>query len=89
MPTRATVSDAVGTVLGARGLTYNALNLHYLSGGFDIDLTLPADLSDDQLASLESGDFEALKRKLGARDIRVARTVRKMPGVVTFESTAE
>ncbi|MFK4440455.1 cation diffusion facilitator family transporter [Caballeronia udeis] len=88
MPTRSDVSDAVSAVFGAHGLTYNALNLHYLSSGFDIDVTLPADLSDDQLASLEPGDFDALKRKLGAREIRFARTVRNRPNMVDAESAA-
>jgi cation diffusion facilitator family transporter len=88
MPTRSAVSDAIGAVLGTHGLTYNALNLHYLSSGFDIDVTLPADLTDDQLASLEAGDFDALKRKLGAREIRFTQTVRNMPHVAITESTA-
>ena len=69
-------------------LTYSALNLHYLSSGLDIDVTLPADLSDGQLASLELGDFDALKRKLGAREIRFSRTVRNGPGIVITESIA-
>jgi len=88
MPTRSTVSDAISAVLGAHGLAYSVLNLHYLSSGFDIDVTLLADLSDDQLARLESGDFDALKRKLGAREIRFARTVRNTPGLVITEANA-
>jgi len=88
MPTRSTVSDAVSAVLGAHGIAYSALNLHYLSSGFDIDVTLPADLSDDQLASLVPGDFDALKRKLGAREIRFSRTVRNTPSVVIIEANA-
>jgi cation diffusion facilitator family transporter len=88
MPTRSAVSDAISAVLGAHGVAYSALNLHYLSSGFDIDVTLPADLSDDQLASLETGDFDTLKRKLGAREIRFARTVSNTPGVAITESIA-
>jgi cation diffusion facilitator family transporter len=88
MPTRSAVSDAISAVLGAPGVAYSALNLHYLSSGFDIDVTLPADLSDDQLASLETGDFDTLKRKLGAREIRFARTVSNTPGVAITESIA-
>jgi len=90
MPTRSAVSDAISAVLGARGLTYNALNLHYLSSGFDIDVTLPADAnaSDAQLASLEPDEFDALKRKLGAREIRFTRTVINLPHLVITESTA-
>jgi cation diffusion facilitator family transporter len=88
MPTRSAVSDAVSAVLGAHGLTYDNLNLHYLSSGFDIDVMLPAGLSDEQLSSLEHVDFDALKRKLGAREIRPARTVRNPPGVVITEHAA-
>ena len=86
MPTRSAVSDAISAELITYGLTYNALNLHYLSSGFDIDVTLAEDLTDDRLASLERGDFDALKRKLGAREIRFMRTVRNMPNVVITES---
>jgi hypothetical protein len=85
MPTRSAVSDALSAVLDARGLTYDNLNLHYLSSGFDIDVTLPAGLSDEQLGSLAHVDFDALKRKLGAREIRLARAVRNPPDVVITE----
>jgi hypothetical protein len=88
MPTRSAVSDAVSAVLGAHGLTYDNLNLHYLSGGFGIDVTLPAGLSNEQLGSLEHVDFDALKRKLGAHEIRIARIVRNPPGVVITEHAA-
>ena len=88
MPARSAVSNTISVVLGAHGLTYSALNLHYLSSGFDIDVTLPADLTDDQLASLDPVDFDALKRKLGAREIRFARTVRNTPHVVLTEFNA-
>lgn len=88
MPTRSTVSNTLSAVLSAHGLTYSALNLHYLSSGFDIDVTLPADLTDDQLASLERGDFDALKQQLGAREIRFMQTVRIMPRAVLTESNA-
>jgi hypothetical protein len=88
MPARSAVSNTISAVLGAHGLTYSALNLHYLSSGFDIDVTLPADLTDDQLASLDPVDFDALKRKLGAREIRFARTVRNTPHVVLTEFNA-
>jgi hypothetical protein len=86
MPTRSAVSNSISAVLGAHSLTDSALNLHYLSSGFDINVTLPADLTDDQLARLEPGDSDALKRTLGAREIRFARTVRNMPHVVLTES---
>ena len=86
MPTRSAVSDAISAELRTYGLTYSALNLHYLSSGFDIDVTLAEDLTGDRLASLERGDFDALKRKLGAREIRFMQTVRNMPNVVITES---
>jgi hypothetical protein len=49
--------------------------LHYLSDGFHIDVVLPAALTKHQLAALEQIDFSALKRTLGAREIRLAQTV--------------
>ena len=69
-------------------LTYRAVNLHYLSDGFDIDVTLPADLTNDQLTRLETCDFDALKQQLGAREIQFMRTVRNTPHGVLTESNA-
>jgi cation diffusion facilitator family transporter len=87
MPTRSTVSDAVRVALNAHGLTFDNLNLHYLSSGFDIDVMLPVDLSNDQLASLEQVDFDALRQKLGARQIRLARSMRNEPVAAMTERT--
>jgi cation diffusion facilitator family transporter len=87
MPTRSTVSDAVRVALSAHGLTFDNLNLHYLSRGFDIDVMLPADLSNDQLASLDQVDFDALRQKLGARQIRLARSMRNEPVAAMTERT--
>jgi cation diffusion facilitator family transporter len=88
MPTRAAVSDAVRAALGAQGVMFDNLNLHYLSSGFDIDVMLPASLSNDQLAGLEQVDFDALKQKLGAREIRLARSMRNEPVAVTDPAAA-
>jgi cation diffusion facilitator family transporter len=75
MPTRLAVSEALNTALGEYGVRFESLNLHYLSDGFHIDVVLPAALTTPQLAALEQIDFCALKRTLGARDIRLAQAV--------------
>lgn len=88
MPTRSTVSDAVRAALSAQGVTFDNLNLHYLSSGFEIDVMLPASLSNDQLANLAHVDFDALKQKLGVREIRFARSIRNEAVATVTEPTA-
>ncbi|MGA7816898.1 cation diffusion facilitator family transporter, partial [Caballeronia sp.] len=75
MPTRLVVSEALGTALAEYGVRFESLNLHYLSDGFHIDVVLPAALTKHQLAALEQIDFCALKRTLGAQEIRLAQAV--------------
>jgi cation diffusion facilitator family transporter len=82
LPTRAVASEAVRLALSAQNLSCDSLNLHYLSDGFDIDIMLPASLNEGDLERLKQVDFFALTRRLGAREIRVARSVdsaRMMP----------
>ncbi|KQR79651.1 cation diffusion facilitator family transporter [Burkholderia sp. Leaf177] len=79
LPTRSAVSDAVRTALGAQGIGFDQLNLHYLSSGFEIDVLLPFDSSNDQIAKLEQVDVAALKKDLGARHIRFARSIKGVP----------
>jgi cation diffusion facilitator family transporter len=80
LPTRTTVQDAVRTALSAQNLTCDTLNLHYLSRGFDVDVLLPAVSNAEELAQsqerLAKVDFDALKRRLGAREIRIARAIK-------------
>lgn len=80
LPTRTTVQDAVRSALSAQNLTCDMLNLHYLSRGFDVDVLLPAVSNAEELAQsqerLAKVDFDALKRRLGAREIRIARAIK-------------
>lgn len=76
LPTRSAVSDVVHTALSAHGMTFDQLNLHYLSSGFEIDVLLPADPSNDQIEKLKQVNFDALKKELGASQIRFARNLR-------------
>jgi cation diffusion facilitator family transporter len=86
LPMRPVVAEAVRAALGAQGLSFDAMNLHYLSRGFDVDLLLPALASAEESAQaderLAKVDFEALRRRLGAREIRVARAVRSPGGSI-------
>jgi cation diffusion facilitator family transporter len=75
-PLRSTVTEAVNAALAQHGLGAQALNLHYLSGGFDIDIVLPAAHGQQNAAQLAQIDLDTLKRRLGAREIRVTQAVR-------------
>ncbi|WP_250509710.1 cation diffusion facilitator family transporter [Caballeronia sp. GACF4] len=79
-PLRSTAMDAVRAAFGAESLPIEELNLHYLSSGFDIDIVLPAHLPDqlgeDAAARLARIDIDALKRKLGAHELRVTHALR-------------
>jgi hypothetical protein len=80
LPMRPVVIDAVCAAFDAAGLSFETVNLHYLSRGFDIEVVLPAfAIDEDQAATsarLAAVDFEALKEKLGARAIRLTRSLR-------------
>ncbi|BBU28884.1 cation efflux protein [Burkholderia sp. THE68] len=78
-PLRSTVSDAVRTAFAHNGLPVAALNLHYLSSGFNVDVVLPASSATDTAAILKTIDFDALKRKIGAREIRVTQELGVTP----------
>ena len=74
-PLRSTVSDAVRTAFAKQGLSLETLNLHYLSGGFDVDVMLPSSKTHDAASRLEAIDFDALRRQIGAREIRVTQAL--------------
>lgn len=80
LPMRGAVSDAVRAALSAQGLSFAALNLHYLSPGFDVDVLLPAPSGEEERARLaerlDKVDVGALRRRLGAREIRFALAMR-------------
>jgi cation diffusion facilitator family transporter len=78
-PLRSTVSDAVRAAFAHNGLPVAALNLHYLSSGFNVDVVLPALSATDTAAILKTIDFDALKRKIGAREIRVTQELGVTP----------
>jgi cation diffusion facilitator family transporter len=74
-PLRSTVKDSVSAALAEQGVSLKSLNLHYLSSGFDVDIVLPPS-TDNRIADrLSKVDFDALKRSLGARRIRVTQQV--------------
>lgn len=72
-PARVAVNEAIGQALIAQGLSFESLSLHYLSSGFDIDVMLPGELGESDKARLKQVDFSALKRQLGAREIRIGQ----------------
>jgi cation diffusion facilitator family transporter len=78
-PLRSTVSDAVRAAFAQQGLSVETLNLHYLSSGFNIDVTLPASCAADAATRLKSIDLDALGRKIGAREIHVAQALDLAP----------
>jgi hypothetical protein len=78
LPARAAVATLVDAELAKYGLRASALNVHYLSTGLDLEIMLAADpLSgrehDAQLA--DRVDLSALKAKLGARNVTLAREI--------------
>jgi cation diffusion facilitator family transporter len=74
-PLRSTVSEAVRGVFAQQGLSVQSLGLHYLSAGFDVEISLPAPAAEDTAARLEAIDFDALRRRIGAHDIRVTQAL--------------
>ncbi|SAK40481.1 cation diffusion facilitator family transporter [Caballeronia fortuita] len=78
-PLRSTVSDAVRAAFAQQGLSVEALNLHYLSSGFNVEVTLPAQNASDTAARLKAIDLDKLGRKVGAREIRVAQMLDLAP----------
>ena len=78
LPPREQVVAEVDAALAEQGERAAAVNLHYLSTGLDVDVTLPASASDaresdaQRLARL---DLAGLKRRLGARHMSVLRAM--------------
>ncbi|GJH23005.1 cation diffusion facilitator family transporter [Caballeronia novacaledonica] len=82
-PLRSTVSDAVRAAFTRQGLAVETLNLHYLSSGFNVDVMLPAPGAEDTAEKLKSIDLDALKRKIGAREIHIAQALDLAPAPTT------
>ncbi|SAL47998.1 cation diffusion facilitator family transporter [Caballeronia peredens] len=74
-PLRSAVADAVRHAFARQNLSVEALNLHYLSSGFDVDVVLPASNAREAASQLKAIDFDALKRRIGAREIRVTQAL--------------
>lgn len=74
LPPRGEIATRIEAALAQRGLRVSAINLHYLSTGLEIDVTLAAD-SDDDAALAGRLDVDALKRQFGARRIGFMRAL--------------
>lgn len=78
LPPRAKIAAEVEAALAAQGLAAANVNLHYLSTGLDIDVTLQPsrlDALESEVHRLERVDLEALKDRLGARRLNVTHAV--------------
>ena len=76
LPARAAVTALVDAELAKYGLRAAALNVHYLSTGLDVDITLAADAlanREHDAELIERLDLTALKAKLGARTVTLQR----------------
>ncbi|MDR6379642.1 cation diffusion facilitator family transporter [Paraburkholderia caribensis] len=78
LPPRAKIAAEVEAALAAQGLKAASVNLHYLSTGLDIEVTLQPsrlDALESEVLQLARIDVEALKCKLGARRLNVTHAV--------------
>ena len=78
LPPRGKIVAEVEKELAAQGLKAASVNLHYLSTGLDVDVTLQPsrlDALESEVHQLERVDLEALKFKLGARRLSVTHAV--------------
>ncbi|TAM53965.1 MAG: cation transporter [Paraburkholderia sp.] len=76
LPTRVAVAALVDAELAKHGLRAASLNVHYLSTGLDVDITLPADAMADREHDAEligRIDLAHIKSRLGARNVTVQR----------------
>jgi cation diffusion facilitator family transporter len=77
LPPRERVVANVEAAFAARGVKPLAVNLHYLSTGLDVEVTVPAsgDRHETDAQLLARLDLAALARKLGARRLSVVRAL--------------
>lgn len=90
LPARATVAAAVDAELAKHGLSAETLNVHYLSTGLDVDITLAVDPSADARHDAElaaSIDLTGLKARLGARKIMLQRRVPPLQACAPGQTT--
>ncbi|MCO1462954.1 cation diffusion facilitator family transporter [Burkholderia multivorans] len=74
LPPRDEIATRLEAALAQRGLRATAINLHYLSTGLEIDVTLPAETGSDA-ALADKLDIDGLKRQFGARRIGFTRAL--------------
>ncbi|PAJ79476.1 cation diffusion facilitator family transporter [Burkholderia ubonensis] len=82
LPPRGEIAARLEAELARRGLRADTVNLHYLSTGLEIDVTLAADphaSADADAALAERLDVGALARRFGARRISFTRAVPERP----------
>ncbi|KVX15364.1 cation diffusion facilitator family transporter [Burkholderia ubonensis] len=82
LPPRGEIAARLEAELARRGLRADTVNLHYLSTGLEIDVTLAADphaSADADAALAERLDVRALARQFGARRIGFTRAVPERP----------
>ncbi|KVS41029.1 cation diffusion facilitator family transporter [Burkholderia ubonensis] len=82
LPPRGEIAARLEAELARRGLRADTVNLHYLSTGLEIDVTLAADphaSADADAALAERLDVRALARQFGARRISFTRAVPERP----------
>lgn len=75
LPPRAEITARLEAALAQRGLHAATINLHYLSTGLEVDVTLDAGAGDTDAALAERLDLDALKRQFGARRIGFTRAL--------------
>jgi cation diffusion facilitator family transporter len=78
LPPRERVVAELDAALAERGERAAAVNIHYLSTGLDVDVTLPAsapDARESDAQRLARLDLAGLKRRLGARHMSVLRAM--------------
>ncbi|WP_250498874.1 cation diffusion facilitator family transporter [Caballeronia sp. GAWG1-5s-s] len=75
-PLRSTVTKAVTAAFSEQGLSVDTLNLHYLKRGFDVEIVLPYAAESKTAPRLADVDLDALRQRLGARQIRVTQAVK-------------
>lgn len=78
LPPRDQLEGQIEATLEKAGLRASAINLHYLSTGLEIDITLAPDASRDRQGGHDPAarlDIEALKRQFGARRLGMSRAL--------------
>lgn len=86
LPTRVAVAALVDAELSKYGVRAAGLNVHYLSTGLDVDITLAPDGLADRVhdaALMSRIDLAALKAKLGARNVTLQRQISSQKAAVS------